>query len=194
MLGYLFRWPSTNSPTIKVGSLSIQASCVRRPAMITPSVCEDDHWRLSTSNFDEACYAFWTADDKMDAIVQFNDSLRRMHQHPRGRLFHASPRPRFVTFNNAITRTASPRSHHGLEHRIRARRRYRFAIRLKLPMQREIRLKSYQHTARVNGRKASMQGTQSQDCRIVPNDKMSMLASKLPSSSSSSAPSTGVET
>ena len=58
---------------------------------------------------------------------------------------------------------------------------------------REMRLKSYQHTARVNGRKASMQGTESQGCLIVPKDEISMLASRLPSSSSS-APSTVVET
>jgi hypothetical protein len=61
---------------------------------------------------------------------------------------------------------------------------------------REMRLKSYQHTTRVsvNGRKASMQGTESQDSLVLPKVKIPVLASNPPSSSSSSASSTGVET
>lgn len=57
---------------------SIQASRIRRPAMIFSSVCGDSYWRLSTSNFDEASFAFRAADDKsdkMDAMVYVNDSL-----------------------------------------------------------------------------------------------------------------------
>lgn len=51
---------------------SIQASRIRRPAMIFSSVCGDSYWRLSTSNFDEASFAFRAADDKSDKM---DDSL-----------------------------------------------------------------------------------------------------------------------
>ena len=62
----------------RVECKSTQASRIRRPATIPPSVCEDGYWRLSTSNFDEASFAFRAADDKsgkMDAMVYVNDSL-----------------------------------------------------------------------------------------------------------------------
>ena len=51
---------------------STQASRIRRPATIPPSVCGDGYWRLSTSNFDEASFAFRAADDKSDKM---DDSL-----------------------------------------------------------------------------------------------------------------------